>query len=259
MTTDTSSGYKLGKTDPTPKDTDFQLKALETLGQPLPPAPARFGHGYAFKDWHMFANDQYGDCVEADAAHATMLVNKLARKQVTIADENVLADYSSITGFNPNDPSTDQGTNMGEALSFRRHTGTLDAAGNRHKIGAYISIDPTDFDKIVQATYVFTVVSWGFQFPLTAFQQFDEHEPWDPVDMDGSTIAGGHDVPIVGRASTDVITCVTWGRKQTLTRRFVREYGDECYAIVFPEELRNGHTYRGYVISQLREWLGKLN
>ncbi len=250
--------YKLGKTEATPAPTDFQLKTL-SLAEPLPKPPGRFGHGYAFKDWKMFANDQYGDCVLADAGHATMLVNHLARHDVEICDENVLSDYAAITGFNPEDPATDQGTDMGDALSYRRHTGTLDANNKRHKIGAYISIDPTDFDLIVQACYAFTVVSWGFQFPSTAWEQFDEHEPWDPVDMDSSTIEGGHDVPIVGRASRDVMTCITWGRRQTITRRFTHEYGDEAYAIVFPEELRNGHTYRGYVLSQLNQWITEIN
>ena len=55
-------------------------------------------------------------------AHETMLWNKEAARTVTLNNESVLKDYSAVTGFNPNDPNTDQGTDM--QVAARRNTGS---------------------------------------------------------------------------------------------------------------------------------------
>ena len=73
-----------------------------------------------------------GRCARDDA------VNKDAARTVTFNNQSVLKDYSAVTGFNPNDPNTDQGTDMQVAASYRRKTGVLDAAGKRHKVIAYL-------------------------------------------------------------------------------------------------------------------------
>ena len=98
-------------------------RAVDPVGRHLPfklgKKPARPG-AVKFK---------LANCVWAGAAHETMLWNKEAARTITFNDQSVLKDYSAVTGFNPNDPNTDQGTDMQVAASYRRKTGVHDAAG----------------------------------------------------------------------------------------------------------------------------------
>ena len=131
---------KLGKKPARPGA--VKLKLAKYLVKPkLPTPPKVFGHEALIgPNWEMLGNDQYGDCVWAGAAHETMLWNKEAARAVTFNNQSVLKDYSAVTGFNPNDPNTDQGTDMQVAASYRRKTGVLDANGKRHKVIAYLAL-----------------------------------------------------------------------------------------------------------------------
>ena len=131
---------KLGKKPARPGAVKF--KFANFLVKPkLPTPPKVFGHeGLIGANWEVLGNDHYGDCVWAGAAHETMLWNKEAARTVTFSNDSVLKDYSAVTGFNPNDPNTDQGTDMQVAASYRRKKGVLDAHGKRHKVIAYLAL-----------------------------------------------------------------------------------------------------------------------
>jgi hypothetical protein len=248
---------KLGKLPAAPKPTDFKFSAF-TAGIQLPNVPSRFGHGKAYSDWKMLGNDQYGDCVWAGAAHEHMLFNKVIQHQdVVFDDQSVLGDYSAVTGFDPSDQNTDQGTNVHDALSYRRKTGVADASGNRHQIGAYVALDPKNWDHLEQAAYIFGAVGIGFEFPRSAMEQFNNGEPWDVVE--GSPIEGGHYVPVVGSIdSPNQATCITWGKRQTFTRAFYEKYNDESWAYITPEELHDGAGFHGFDMDKLNQFLAQL-
>ncbi len=181
---------KLGKKPAAPRPTDFKFTEFAASIQ-LPPVPSRFGHGSAYADWKMLGNDHYGNCVWAGAAHEHMLLNKIVHQaDVSFDDSAVLGDYAAATGFDPNDPSTDNGTDVHDALSYRRLTGIADTTGTRHFIGAYVSLDPKNWEHLAQATYIFGAVGIGFEFPASAMDQFNAGELWDYVA--GSKIEGGH-------------------------------------------------------------------
>src|SRR5947209_17293807 len=114
--------YKLGKTAARPGAVSMKLSAYLSKAQ-LPVPPANFGHYDLISKYGMLGNDHYGDCVWAGAAHETMMWCKEAGSTATFTDKGVLGDYSKVTGFKPNDPTTDQGTDMQVAASFRRKTG----------------------------------------------------------------------------------------------------------------------------------------
>src|SRR5882757_1904530 len=113
---------KLGKLPARPNAVTFKL--IDYAVALLVP-PKTFGHQKLQTTWGMLGNDKYGDCVWAGAAHETMLWNKEASKTVTFTDNEVLSDYSAVTGFNPSDPNSDQGTDMQVAASYRRKTGII--------------------------------------------------------------------------------------------------------------------------------------
>ena len=249
---------KLGKLPAAPRPTDFKFAAF-AAGIMLPTVPSRFGHGKAYPDWAMLGNDRYGDCVWAGAAHEHMLFNKVIQHQdVAFDDQSVLGDYSAVTGFDPNDPNTDKGTNVHDALSYRRKTGIADAGGNRHQIGAYVALDPKNWDHLEQAAYIFGAVGIGFEFPASAMDQFNNNQPWDVVD--GSPIEGGHYVPVVGSVDApNQATCITWGKRQPFTRAFYEKYNDESWAYITPEELHNGAGFHGFDMDKLNQFLSQLS
>lgn len=232
------------------------------IGLALPPIPAQFGHEALIPrtGWGMLGNDQYGDCVWAGAAHETMLFNREANVTVDFSQHNVLKDYSAVTGFNPHDPESDQGTDTRDAMKYRQKTGVLDAAGKRHTIGAYLAIDPKNLAHLYEAIYLFGAVGLGIQVPTTAQEQFTENKPWDVVPH--ASIEGGHYVPLVAKRSTVNFTpmpiCITWGRQQPVTEAFLHKYADEAFAIVSLEALTNGKTLEGFDMAQLQADLKNL-
>lgn len=208
----------------------------------LPKPPKTFGHESLITNWKMLGNDAWGDCVLAGAAHETMLWNAMAKRTVGFTDKSVLSDYSAVTGFDPRDPNTDQGTDMQKAASYRRSTGVLDSAGNRHKVAAYLSIRPGHVDELYQAMYLFGAVGVGIEFPGSAMDQFDAGKPWTVVKR--SPIEGGHYVPAL--ALRDMIVVVTWGKLQRMNASFYSQYSDECVAYVSDEFLTAGKSPEGF-------------
>ena len=260
---------KLGRKPFVPDDRDITLKAI--LGdQALPKPPANFGHGTIFHDgegagdWQMNGNGPddtvapgfqgAGDCVLAAAAHTTRETNKLAGHSVTITGKESIKDYSAITGYVVGDDNTDQGTEMRAAMKYRRGTGVVDAKGKRHKIGAYVSIDPNNWDELMVAAYIFSAVEIGFNFQEAQDEQFAAGV-WDYVP--GSPVVGGHAIPVFGR-NKGRAGVVSWAKHLWVTRAFYENLNEETWAIVYPEELRNGKNERGFDLAGLTTALGKL-
>lgn len=217
--------------------------------------PAKYGHQTLLADWGMLGNDQYGDCVWAGAGHETMLWNKEASRTISFTDKSVLSDYSAVTGFNPNDPNSDQGTDMQVAASYRKKTGVIDGAGQRHKVGAYLAITPGSKIELKQAMYLFSNVGIGIKFPSSAMTQFNAGKPWTVVSK--SPIEGGHYIPAVGYDSKYVYI-VTWGKVQKASWGFIDKYCDEAIVYLSPEFLSKGESPEHFNLTQLTADLGAL-
>lgn len=216
----------------------------------LPPLPASFGHDALIgaRQWGMLANDRYGDCVWAGAAHETMMLAREAGVTVAFSDAGVLGDYTAVTGFDPANPETDQGTDMQQAAEYRRSTGVIDAQGTRHKIAAYLALEPGNVEHLYQATYLFGVAGIGLQLPSSALAQSKHGEVWSVVD--GAPIEGGHYVPLVGRRA-DGLHVVSWGVVQVMTEAFLQQYCDEAIAYVSLECLIDQKSPEGFSYADL--------
>jgi hypothetical protein len=248
---------RLGKL---PAQPDIPTLKLAHYAVALPVPTAVFGFGGLYTDWGMLGNDQYGDCVFAGASHETMLWNKLrGGVDVPMSTKTTLEDYTEVTGFNPKNPSTDNGAYMIDALKYRRATGVRDASEGRHKIAAYLQLKTGDFAQAIQAAFVFGAVGMGFEVPATIWDQFDNGEYWDVTDPNADII-GGHYVPIVGsRNSLARATVLTWGRRQQLTKRFYETYNDESYVMLSEEQIRSdGKGIHGLNLTQLQADLAAL-
>lgn len=246
---------KLGKKPAREGAVRLRLRDYVDLSR-LPTPPAEFGHDrLVTKPLGMLGNDSWGDCVWAGAAHETMLWNREAGKDVTFTTACVLSDYSSVTGFNQSDPSTDNGTDIQAAAAYRQKTGVLDANGSRHKIGAYLSIEAGNVAEHLVACYVFSVVGVGIIVTQSAMGQFNNGQPWSPIS--GSPIEGGHYVPMVARRGG---MCIfeTWGTEQPATDAFISASNDESIVYLSPEMLSGGKSLEGFDLDHLKADMAEL-
>jgi hypothetical protein len=245
---------KLGKKPARPNAVKFKFGSFFHPKE-LPLPPPIFGH-YGLGSglhWGILGNNSYGDCVWAGAAHETQVWTHHSGKGMPVQfnDPVVLSDYTAVTGFDQSDPSTDEGTDMQEAASYRRKTGILDTHGQRHKVDSYLALRPGDVEQIELATFLLGAIGIGIRFPSTASTQFENHKPWD---VDGhSDIDGGHYIACVGKNSDGHLLCVTWGRLHAMTPAFIEKYCDEAIAYVSFDQLDSrGFSPEGFDAETLK-------
>lgn len=233
----------------------------------LPALPAQFGHEevYPSNGWGMLGNGPddsvtpgfqgAGDCFWAGSAHETMLINKTAGRDVVFTGANVISDYSAQTGYQIGNDATDQGTILLDGLKYRQKTGIVDAAGVRHKIGAYLALEPGNLHELYEAIYIFGICGIGIQVPSSAMDQFSEGVIWSVVP--GATIEGGHYIPMIAKRANPKL--ITWGQTFWMTEAFYKKYNDESYVYVSPEMLNNrGVNVQGFNMTQLQADMGLL-
>lgn len=224
----------------------------------LPKPPPVFGHAAKVENFHMLGNDQYGNCVWAGAAHEHMLWSVTGGAQRTrFLTKNVLSDYAAVTGFDPLKPSTDEGTDVQVAASYRRKIGVLSADGTRRKIDSYLKLRIGNCEELALAIYLTGATGIGLQLPAQAMDQFDLKQPWSVPAKPRPE--GGHYVSAVGRKANGNFEVVTWGRLQEMTPEFYMQFSDENCAylsleILGPKQL----TPEGFDLASLRKHLAKL-
>lgn len=225
----------------------------------LPAPPPKLDLTKKVKSWGMMDNDQIGDCTCAAAGHLIMeWTANAATKMVTPTDQQIVAAYSAITGYNPITGANDNGAVEIDVLNYWRQTGI---AGD--KIGAYVALEPANHAHIMDAVYIFEGCYIGLQLPLSAQSQVKNHQPWSvpPGGATGSGAKGswgGHAVPVVAYDSRGV-TVVTWGALQQMTWSFWEAYCEEAYAIISTDYLTGEQkTPQGFNLEQLQADLADL-
>jgi hypothetical protein len=253
----TPTTFKLGKKPARPNAVAFRLATFQTGEITLPPVPRSFGTQAPAKPWGMYGNDQYGDCVWAGAAHEHRVFRlRDSGADIPFTSTQVLADYAAATGFSKDDPGSDQGTDMEEAAKYRRKTGIRGPKGTRHKIGAYLALNPQNLAQLKQAAWLYGAVGVGIRFPDTAMQQFNAGQPWSVAP--GARLQGGHYVPLVGFDGTHFLV-VTWGRLQKVDHAFLYKYADEALVYVSEDLLgADKVSPQGLNVTQLQQELARL-
>ena len=237
--------YRLGKLPARPDAIKHKFGSFFHAAE-LPTPTLVFGRPDLIKDWGMLANDRHSCCVFSGAFHETMLWRAWAGAEIpTFTDANVISDYSAVTGYDPNDPSSDRGADMQRAASYRKKVGIVDATGQRHQVAAYVSLKAGDVDQLALAAFMFGAVGLGVEMPTSAMDQFEQGEPWDVVS--GAYVEGGHYIPCIGRNRAGNFLIITWGRLQAVTPAFIKKYMDEGVVYLSLEQLRGtGLSPRGF-------------
>lgn len=194
--------------------------------------PKVVNRSYVGYDYGMLGNDRYGCCVFADLYHDIMHARKGVKRADVPVDSTqltqcVLGSYSDVTGFTPDDPSTDRGTNPADAMQYWHDEGLLLPDGSRDKIDGAVQILPHDGANFRRGVYEFDAVHMSVSLPV-AWQQAGN--TWDvggdPVNDPNWQPGGwgGHEVLGVS-FDARVIAFVTWGGIKFMTWRAWGTYG----------------------------------
>jgi len=185
------------------------------------------------KNWGMMQNDVIGDCTCAAAGHLIMEWTANAKaKMIDPTTAQIVSAYSAITGYNPRTGANDNGAVELDVLNYWRNTGI---AG--HKIAAFVALEPSNHQHIMDSVYIFGGCYIGVQLPVSA----QEQKVWT-VPPEGTTGRGkpgswgGHAVPVVAYDPRG-LTVVTWGQLLRMTWSFWEAYCDEAFAILSPDYL----------------------
>jgi hypothetical protein len=208
-----------------------RLKVARFLTE-APTYPQSLDYLTRVDNYPMYLNDRYGDCTFAGAGHMIQAESTYGQGSTqTVTDADVIKGYSELTGFNPADPSTDNGAVMQDVLNYWRKTGI-----GGHQILAFAEVDHKNMDEVRAALNTFGSLYIGIDFPGSAMDQFNRGEKWDYVP--GSTIEGGHAIHgglyEIGAVDMKI---VTWGEIHEMTQAFWDNYVFECWVVITPEWL----------------------
>ena len=179
--------------------------------------------------WGMLGNDTVGDCTCAAAGHADMIAEIFGEKVTpAVTSDEVLAAYSAITGYSPDDPNSDQGANMLDVLKYWQKTGI---AGQ--KCSAYVAFDPANKAHWEAATYLFGFVYIGVNLPDIVTKALPTIIDWTDT-TDAPDQNNGHCIIGCAYADSEGVTIVTWGQTVRATWAFLAKYCDEAYAVLLP-------------------------
>lgn len=206
----------------------------------------------------MFGNDSVGDCDPVALVEGVRLLTAGQGKEANFTTQTVLQLYSDITGYNPDDPSTDQGTDVHEGFQYWQNTGITDADGNVHKVLDYAGLTPGDWDELLVALSLFDVVYIGLSMPTYAQDQFTAGQPWHLL-PGRHQIEGGHAVPVVGAQSATLGQLFTWGGVGGIESTFYSTLSTVAVVAITPDMFTNGKTMEGIDLNKLQADLPLLN
>ncbi|MFT8442176.1 MAG: hypothetical protein ABF780_05635 [Bifidobacterium aquikefiri] len=246
--------FSLGKLAPR----EAKLKLSTYLKHPLPAPPAEANtEALPIWDANMFGNDTVGDCAIAGPAHETLFWEKHNGNAVAnITTENVLQMYADVTGYDPKDPDSDQGSVVADVVAYRRTHGLVDADGKKHTIAVGLGLSLTR-DSVKQVINLFDACGLGIQVPSSLMDQTNNAQSegtlptWTVVD--DSPIEGGHYVAALAY-DKDYVYVNSWGMVCRMSWQFFDQYADEAWAYLSQEDLNGqGISPDGFDLRQLQE------
>lgn len=204
----------------------------------LPPAPAvcSYASAAALVLALVFMNDQLGDCVVAGGYHLVgVWTGNATGTAFAASDEQIVHDYSAISGYVVGDSTTDQGCNEQEALKFWTREGFADGS----KLAGWVGVDAGNPEIVRQAYFLFENLFLGIELPDAWLESPQDGDTWD-VAGDANP-DNGHCVVVVGYNDVGVQVC-TWGLVITITWAALAKYashtsGGEMYALLSPDEV----------------------
>lgn len=198
-------------------------------------------------------NDQLGDCTCAAVYHAVQIWSLTAQKnEITESDDTVLSLYEKACGYDPTDPSTDQGGVEQNVLTYLLNNGIPMDSGTPQKILAFYEVDSRNIQDVKQAIYECGVAYIGIDVPASLMAGAPP-AVWGMTDDEN--IVGGHAIILTGYDETG-FDLISWGQKFRMTYGFFSTYTEEVYAIVDPLWVSStGKTPCGMTVAALEQMM----
>jgi len=226
------------------------LRLARYLTSGLPAAPVAVDWTKGIKDFGMMLNDQLGNCTIAGLGHAIQIWSANIGTETTVTDADILAAYEQWDGYNPSDPSTDQGGVELDVLTDFKKNGL---AGRR--LIAFADPSVMNLEEVRQAINLFGGVYIGVSLPLSAQDQ----GIWDVASgYDGEPGSWGGHAVFVCAYDQDGFTCITWGQLKKMTVAFWRKYIDEAHALLGADWMSTTGSPAGFNLLQLQEDLAQI-
>jgi hypothetical protein len=183
-------------------------------------------------------NQSLGDCVIAAKTHIDGVLTGNASTLVNATDAQVLSQYEAIGGYNPADPSTDQGCNLQDAMNWW----VQNAGPTGHRLEAWLAVDATNDAEVRAALNLFGNVYYGAALPDGWVQNMPQADNflWDVAgDPDSSN---GHCIMQYGDDTDGSALIDTWGLLGRLSPKARAKYmvaaaGGEAYTLLSPDWL----------------------
>lgn len=255
--------YKLGKQSAkfdrrTLKIADY----LDTQLLPTPPVTVQYSQKVLWAGGYgMLDNDKIGDCVIAAIFHLVMQQRVNAgfpMPEPTV--EEAIAAYSAIGGYNPRDPSTDNGCNVLDALTYWKNTGVT-VGGVLDKAGAFVSVNINNPVEIATAQWLFGGLIVGVEMPKALENASSWTGPAKPRKQWAAGSWGGHCVIYADFDPKDTVA-ITWGEKMPIPKDsdFAHDYVSEVYAVLNPPDwVEEGKCPAGFALADLQADLARLS
>jgi len=237
---------KLGKLAPVYDERTLKLATYLDTTKPFIAPPVTNRLAKISNVFPMYDNDKYGDCVPAGMGHAVQAWTDLVGAPVAVTDEQVLAAYHDIAGFDPATGANDNGCVELKALKYWNRHGI-----GGHKIAGYAAVNPRRMDLVRAANYLFDGLFLGVSLPVSAQ---DQPDVWTYEPDQGSAAYpgswGGHCVFVVDHDQQG-LTFISWGHIMRMTWEFWSRYTDESYAVFSDDALAAGKSIEGFAAAEL--------
>lgn len=208
----------------------------------------------------MYHNDSLGDCTCAAVYHAFQVWSANAQGSIdTEPDDDAELLYEQACGYVPGQPNTDQGGDEQSVLTYVMLSGAPVGRGgaSRHRIAAFVEIDPRNFDDVKLAIADGGLVYIGFEVPN--YLPEGAGSTWDVEPGANYQIEGGHAVIAAGYDANG-LDIISWGAKYRMTWAFWSEFVDEAYLLADQSWIEaTGKSPAGLSLTDLETQMQALN
>jgi hypothetical protein len=254
VTNTMGKAFRLGRNRPRPGPglslCNYMLRTL-----PKPPVAVDYSAAGQPALSNIYGNDTLGDCVIAGIGHVVATQTGNAGDLFTFSDQQIISLYSSIGGYVPGDPSTDNGCDEVTALNHWAHRG---APLGEHKITGWLWVNGADLEEVRTAMWLFENLYFGVELPDEWVNQAMPSSPgftWDVAGAPGPN--NGHCVVATGYGPQG-IQIDTWGLIGTITDAAIAKYmvpaaGGDTYVVIAEDSIAKatGKAPNGFDWSQL--------
>jgi hypothetical protein len=231
-------------------------------GKQLPPPPPSVNYATGMpSDLGVMMNDKLGDCTCAAFYHAIQVWSHGAKvKEVTEPDRAVEQLYIEACGYNPAKGGEGPGGNEQKVLEYLLTKGAPfgPTGESRHKILAFIEVDPRNIDDVKSTINDCGVAYIGFNVPESLMPPNGDPPALWTVDPSHSKTVGGHAVVLPGYDAAGAVV-ISWGQLYKMTWEFFSKFVDEVYGIADRDWVeKTGKTPAGMSVADLESQMEAL-